>query len=396
MNKKVSIVYFGSISNRVDKAHYWFGFDIVSFFLDEGDVQSVFCIESHGLADSDYRIHQFAGTIWSKVSYSISIILNYFGYSNSRKITETGFELFVLWNINFKSLDQIIFLRATSLKVILRAKKRKIKVFGLISIFPRDFIKQHLAVEERKWGVSERSDYTSLKRANLFNRILSEWDIIIPWSGTKANKSLFPREPFYQKLRFLNSDHGVNNDLFYFKPLQEREKIHFLVITDATLKKGLLNLLDAWQTIEKKYNGIQLTVAGNVGTHIQTVIDSRFSFSKVDFLGFVENIQDFFWNHDVFVCPSIIDMGPRTIKQAMACGRMVIASDHCGHSGNIEHGIDGLVYNASESESLLKCLESVIKHRSNISQMGLKASEKASVFSDRKYAEELFEISKTV
>ncbi len=392
-SKKIYIVYFGALSRHPDKKHLWFGNEIVEKIYSENALEKVYCLEAQGLQVDPSKVKPFIGSFHAKFAHGIAVLLNYILPSWSRKVTEYFFGLFVAQSIDYTKANSLLFLRATNRNLSVQARKKGKKVVGMISIFPRSLVDSYIKQQEKKWDIVERSDYTNRIRIKEFDEILSSWDTIIPWTNTQVVKQQLDEISFTNKVRYTRHEYGVNRDIFFFHEMPPLNRLKFLAVVDGTLKKGTLELLKTWQRFNEISNtDAQLVIAGRVGEHISRAMDKVGSMRNVHFAGYVKDVHNYMAESHVFVCPSIIDMGPRTIKQAMSMGRVVISSSRCGHAGCIEPLQEGLVYDPSDLDTLLNCLIWVETNYKKLPDMGRAASKKAKSFDDKKFAEDIYNI----
>ena len=392
-SEKIYIVYFGALSRHPDKKHLWFGNEIVEKIYSENALEKVYCLEAQGLRVDSSKVKPFIGSFYAKLAHGIAILLSYVLPSWSRKVTEYFFGLFVTQSIDYTKANSLLFLRATNKNLSLRAKKKGKNVVGMISIFPRCLVDSHIKQQEKKWDIVEQSDYTNRSRIKEFDEILSSWDTIIPWTNTQIVKQQLEKIPFVSKVKYTKHEYGVNREIFFFHEMPPLNRLKFLAVVDGTLKKGTLELLETWQRFNKISNtDAQLVIVGRVGEHILQALDRVSSRRNVHFAGYVKDVHNYMAESHVFVCPSIIDMGPRTIKQAMSIGRVVISSDRCGHAGCIEPLKEGLIYDPSNLDTLLNSLIWVETNYEKLPNMGRAASKKAESFDDNKFAEDIYDI----
>ncbi|RMA41612.1 glycosyltransferase family 1 protein [Rhodophyticola porphyridii] len=91
-------------------------------------------------------------------------------------------------------------------------------------------------------------------------------------------------------------------------------------------------------------------------------------------LGAVRDVQPVFAQSSVFVLPTKLREGvPRTILEAMACGRPVITTDAPGCGETITDGVSGWVVPQNDPEALATAMLNFIKAPESIAEMGLAA-----------------------
>ena len=96
---------------------------------------------------------------------------------------------------------------------------------------------------------------------------------------------------------------------------------------------------------------------------------------KIHFGGFINQsrMPEVYKSSDLLVLPS---GGPGetwglAVNEAMACGKPVIVSDHCGCAVDlVKHGINGFVFCAGEKNDLMEKMKKAVNGRKNILEMG--------------------------
>ncbi len=83
-----------------------------------------------------------------------------------------------------------------------------------------------------------------------------------------------------------------------------------------------------------------------------------------------ENMKALYGRIDVVVCPSRVDPMPVVAAEAMSLGKPCIVSDKTGTSGLIKSGVDGIVVNIDDANSLVRAMETVIGSQDQMKRMG--------------------------
>lgn len=145
------------------------------------------------------------------------------------------------------------------------------------------------------------------------------------------------------KCRFI--PHAVNVDLFKNDEVKQSPPRKILYVGRLVSEKGVYELADAIRELEPKYT---FTIVGT-GIEENNLKTALSQFNNVNFLGHISDkikLAAIFKEHDVLVLPSKkIDgweeLFGLVIIEAMACGLVVIASDHIGPRGIISNGENG-------------------------------------------------------
>lgn len=146
---------------------------------------------------------------------------------------------------------------------------------------------------------------------------------------------------------------GVDLNQFQFKKIGlDRKRILFLgrLIKD----KGAINLLE----IAKRFPSLSFRFVGFPSLSDQSVVDqvkeAASVFENIDFLPGTENVVEEI-SKATFVClPSTYREGtPKSLIEALAIGRGVIATDYPGTGNCVEHKKNGFLLNADSLDSSL-------------------------------------------
>jgi len=113
----------------------------------------------------------------------------------------------------------------------------------------------------------------------------------------------------------------------------------------------------------------------------------------VEFLGFVDKIEEFLSGLDIFVFCSEWEGMPNAVLEAMASGKPVVATDIEGVRELIEDSESGLLYQAGNVDALARCIERLIQDRGYAERLGEMARRRVEEkFSEQKIFEEFREI----
>lgn len=176
----------------------------------------------------------------------------------------------------------------------------------------------------------------------------------------------------HQKIHLIY--HGVDMDYWQFrqsKPMSEPLRI--LTIGRLIEKKGIIFLLEAVYSLQKKGIPVQLSI---VGKGVEEPKLKRFCKESgleytVDFLGWraPDQIKALYFHSDIFILPSVIasngdrDGIPNVVLEAMAAGIPVISTSVSGIPEVIKHGYNGLLVPEKNSEQLTHAIDILIRER---------------------------------
>lgn len=148
---------------------------------------------------------------------------------------------------------------------------------------------------------------------------------------------------------------GVNMERF--KKTEIPEKPVFLMVSRIIKEKGVLEFCKAARLLKKKHPEARCILLGGFDTSIGALkpedIQSFIDDGSIELPGEVKDPVAFYESASVFVLPSYYREGlPRTILEALACGRPVITTDWTGCREAIEDGVNGLLVPIKDSKAL--------------------------------------------
>jgi glycosyltransferase involved in cell wall biosynthesis len=112
----------------------------------------------------------------------------------------------------------------------------------------------------------------------------------------------------------------------------------------------------------------------------------------IDYLGETDDVRPYIADVDCVVLPSYREGLPRTLLEAAAMGRPIIATDVTGCREVVDHGVNGYLCKARDANDLAEKMKDMIKLSINERQeMGLRGWEKV-----EKEFEENFFVEKIV
>ncbi len=157
-------------------------------------------------------------------------------------------------------------------------------------------------------------------------------------------------------------------------------------------EKGILELLEAMRHASERIPNLVLLVAGDNKTggdrdvETQALVQEYLSSAqlpfRVEFTGFIDDVEEMMQALDVFVLPSYREGMPRTIIEAMASGKPVIASDIRGCREEVSHGETGLLVPVRDAEALGRAIVDVLNSPELAKSMGEKGRERAEQYFD--------------
>ncbi|WP_158599013.1 glycosyltransferase family 4 protein [Rhodophyticola porphyridii] len=170
---------------------------------------------------------------------------------------------------------------------------------------------------------------------------------------------------------------GIDTMRFLPEPIPEAAP-RFLFVGRLLRSKGLDVLATAVRLLRTQGHDVTVDLLGPEDSNPDAVdratLDAWTKEGLFRPLGAVRDVQPVFAQSSVFVLPTKLREGvPRTILEAMACGRPVITTDAPGCGETITDGVSGWVVPQNDPEALATAMLNFIKAPESIAEMGLAA-----------------------
>ena len=171
---------------------------------------------------------------------------------------------------------------------------------------------------------------------------------------------------------------GVNMTRFQQTELPESPV--FLMVSRVIREKGVMEFCEASRSVKKicpnarfiLLGGLDVSIGALKMEDIQPYIDD----GSIEFPGEVKDPVSFYQQSSVFVLPSYYREGlPRTLLEAMSCGRAIITTDWPGCREPVVDGVNGYMIPVRDAEILAQRMETLAKNPDLIRQMGAAAYE---------------------
>ncbi len=209
------------------------------------------------------------------------------------------------------------------------------------------------------------------KKSNLVNKVVKFFlhfsDLVIVLNKEDYRYLLNKVKISKDKL-FILPGEGVNINEFKYNPPSERcEFVKFIFIGRLLLDKGVIELIKAFDLLNKKYYGyFDLTIVGSTdSTHPKSITEENLSLIKnseyTNYIRHTNNIAEVLSNSDVFVLPSYREGLSRAAMEACAIGRPLVVSDVAGLRDLVQNEVNGFLCNSKDYFSLFLALEKCMK-----------------------------------
>ena len=177
-------------------------------------------------------------------------------------------------------------------------------------------------------------------------------------------------------------------DLNVFKPVQsmlEDRPLKLLCVGRLIERKGQHYLIDAVKRLRDEGIDVKLDLVGtgDAQTANQSQVARLELTDRVKFLGYIprEQIAAHYVAADVFVLPSYNEGMSVALLEAMAAGLPGIVTANAGTPELIEAGVNGLVFNWGDVNTLTAHLKRFARDRALVGRMGAASRTRAALFS---------------
>jgi len=162
----------------------------------------------------------------------------------------------------------------------------------------------------------------------------------------------------------------VDNDV-YWSNTKQRNGVTFLFIGQMIERKGVEYLIDAYAQVSEE--DIDLTIVGDGPDrkHFEKVARSKDL--DIPFTGWVSEQQkrELLADAGCFVLPSIEDLAPLVLNEAMAASLPVITTEGVGNAPEmITNGENGYIVPTQDSTALANAMTDIMNSSNNLEKMG--------------------------
>lgn len=157
---------------------------------------------------------------------------------------------------------------------------------------------------------------------------------------------------------------GSGVDLGHFeahppRPMETAGGVRFLMIARLLRDKGLVEYVDAARMIKAKWPQARFALLGFLGVDNPSAIapetlDGWIAEGVIDYAGSASDVRPHIAASDCVVLPSYREGTPRTLLEAAAMARPLIATDVPGCRDVVDHGVNGFLCEARDVQSLFQ------------------------------------------
>ena len=249
-----------------------------------------------------------------------------------------------------------------------------------------------------KWGEDDKSVFlygifTPVVKF-FWQKILKSQNIKVV-SVTKESKMTLENN-FELSVKVHQIYHSINLERFHTENKKKSDKLKILFVGRLVYEKGLDILVQVIQNLDKEKFEFTIVGDGNYKEKISYIFKNE----NVHYMGWIsdkDKIASIFKEHDILLNPSIKHKDWEELFgivniEAMACGVIVIASNHIGPKEIIDDGVNGFLVPENNAQLIINKLNLLYKNREMITQISNKAIKRANDFSVKNIANQWREI----
>lgn len=178
---------------------------------------------------------------------------------------------------------------------------------------------------------------------------------------------------------------GVNTEIF--QPTALPNAPAFLNISRLIKDKGIREYLEACRIVRNEHPEYRCLLVGPFDTNptalTQEELSSYIDDGSVEYFGEQSDVKPFIDQCSIYVLPSYHEGTPKTVLEAMSCGRAVITTDAPGCRETVKNGFNGLLVPPTDHNKLAEAMLELAEKTDLVKAMGING---------RKMAEEKFSV----
>jgi glycosyltransferase involved in cell wall biosynthesis len=167
-----------------------------------------------------------------------------------------------------------------------------------------------------------------------------------------------------ERARLLHGE-GVDLNHFAYTPPRQKQNFTFVLIGRLLWDKGVGEYVEAARILRQRHPTARFQLLGPAGVDNPSAVtlDTLQAWQRdgiVEYLGEAHDVREHIANADCVVLPSYREGVPRTLMEASAMGRPIVATDVPGCREVVADGITGFLCEAKSAASLADKLQSMM------------------------------------
>jgi glycosyltransferase involved in cell wall biosynthesis len=159
---------------------------------------------------------------------------------------------------------------------------------------------------------------------------------------------------------------GIDTDHFQLSPYPAKNSVTFLLIARMLWDKGVGEFVEAARQIKTEFSDVRFQFLGFLDVKNRTAISHEQMQVWVDegiieYLRATDDVRPYIREAHCVVLPSYREGLPRTLLEAAAIGRPIIATDVTGCREVVDHGVNGYLCKERDTNDLAEKMRDMIK-----------------------------------
>lgn len=150
---------------------------------------------------------------------------------------------------------------------------------------------------------------------------------------------------------------GINLEEYRYCLYPDNDKIHFLYLGRIMREKGIGELFEAAERLQREGVEFVLDLVGFFEDEYKNQVEHLQKEGIVRFYGFQENPKPYYAQADCVVLPSYHEGMSNVLLEAAATGRAIITTDIPGCREAVDNGKSGMLCKVRNSNSLYKAMK---------------------------------------
>ncbi len=191
--------------------------------------------------------------------------------------------------------------------------------------------------------------------------------IVVP---SNYSKNSFKDKEYYKKVYVIPLDSNIPlTRKSLYKEISENDRFNIGIVGGSFLRKGIIYLLRAIKFLDKE--DIKLLIRAtkaNIVSHGES--KEIISDLDVEFIPYLNDLNDFYRNLDIFVLPSIDEGFGMVVYEALSNSVPVIASSNVGSIDEMKPGRDFMLFKAGNERDLANKILELYNDANLIKEIG--------------------------
>lgn len=149
---------------------------------------------------------------------------------------------------------------------------------------------------------------------------------------------------------------GSGVDMSRFEKYELPKQPVALMVARLVWSKGIREYLNAAKIVKKKMPNVRFMLVGGLDENQEALtkeeLDTYINDSIIEYKGFNDDVRPFLKECSMFVLPSYHEGTPRSVLEAMACGRAIVTTKAPGCRETVVDGENGYLANVMDAEDL--------------------------------------------